>query len=785
MSRVLFLAYHFPPIGGGGVQRNAKFVKYLPEFGVEALVLTGPGRAHGRWTPADQTLMRDIPSETKVHRVPGPVPAVRRGWHRRLERVFMLDEAFTRWWNDGAFDLGTRIGRNTDVVYVSLAPYRTAEAAARLAHELGKPWVADLQDPWALDEIWLYPTALHRRRDLRRMRRLLGTADAIIMNTPEAARRVRTAFPELAGKRVVSIPNGFDPDDFAAPPPDREDGAFRIAHTGYLYTDLGLRHRKTARMRRLAGGMFAPVDILTRSHVFLLEAIRRLIEADPSLASTVEVHLAGEFTEADRQVSRHFPFVKMHGYLEHEKSIGLLRSADLLFVPMQDLPAGMRASVIPGKVYEYLVSGRPILAAVPDGDARDLLDSAGTAILCRPADTDAMSEIVAEQVRRWRAGAPIPEPRPEILARYERRSLTEDLVEVLDATVRKRRVSVASPSPTERRRAAGEHRKARDPKGSERPEVSILLVSWNTHDFTLECLDSLPSGIDDDLTYELIVVDNGSRDGTAEALAEREDIELVSNPDNRGYAAAVNQAYSRSKGELVLLLNSDVRFTPGSVSTLVRFLREHEDVAGVVPLYLNPDGTRQAHYYRLPTFTMTLANANAVMRSLPPFSQRVREYRMLDDDFSQPRHVPQPSASCLLLRRSLLAPDHLMDERYPIYFNDVALARELTLRGGSLWMTPEAVIVHEHGASTRQLGGALKRQHLGSLVRYIAMTEPFPRLLLFRSLALAQGLAVRVLRRSDALPLGDLWSALRGDPGPLPQAPSSTEGERELVGTRG
>ncbi len=82
------------------------------------------------------------------------------------------------------------------LLYASVVPYDLAEPAARLARELGVPWVADLQDPWALDETWLYPSAAHRALDRRRMRRLLGTADAIVMNTPEAK---DTAIGELSG----------------------------------------------------------------------------------------------------------------------------------------------------------------------------------------------------------------------------------------------------------------------------------------------------------------------------------------------------------------------------------------------------------------------------------------------------------------------------------------------------------------------------------------------------------------------------------------------------------
>ena len=144
------------------------------------------------------------------------------------------------------------------------------------------------------------------------------------------------------------------------------------------------------------------------------------------------------------------------------------------------------------------------------------------------------------------------------------------------------------------------------------PDVSILIVNWNTRDITLRCLDHLPSAVDDDLGYEVIVVDDGSLDGSAAALKDRTDIELIENAANLGFAFAVNQAYRRSRAELVLLLNSDVDMSPGSLSTLTAFLRDYPVVAGVAPLYENPDGSRQPFHFRLPTFSMTLANGSAI-----------------------------------------------------------------------------------------------------------------------------------------------------------------------------
>ena len=182
---------------------------------------------------------------------------------------------------------------------------------------------------------------------------------------------------------------------------------------------------------------------------------------------------------------------------------------------------------------------------------------------------------------------------------------------------------------------------------------------------------------------------------------------------------------------------------------------------------MNPDGSPQPFHFRFPTFATTLANGSSLARRLLPGSeQRLREYRMLDDDFSRPRPVPQPSASCLLLRRSELPREHLLDERYPLYFNDVQLARSLADRGLELWVTPDAVAVHDAHASGLKLPpAARRRQYVGAVVRMLIDTEPSYKVWLYRLIVLAQNLALWALDRPDAVRGRDLLprsTAIRG-----------------------
>ncbi len=294
--------------------------------------------------------MADVPPELEVHRLDSAAePGGSTRWRGRAERWLFLQSRWSRWWVENSVDLGCRITADVDLIYVWMQPYDSAEAGAALSQRLGRPWVADLGDPWALDEMMVYPSALHRRRDLARMGALLGSAAAIVMSTPEAVHRLLARFPQLADRPVLAIPNGFAAEDFAGDPPARTDDTFRIVHTGYLHTELGLQQRRSRPLRRALRGSVPGLDILTRSHVYLVEAVNRVLDSDPSLMGKVELHLAGVSTEADRDVAARCPVARLHGYVTHTESVELMRSADLLFLPMQDLPHGIRARSFRGR----------------------------------------------------------------------------------------------------------------------------------------------------------------------------------------------------------------------------------------------------------------------------------------------------------------------------------------------------------------------------------------------------------------------------------------------------
>jgi glycosyltransferase involved in cell wall biosynthesis len=434
LKKVLFIAYYFPPIGGAGTQRSLKFVKFLPKYGWHPLVVTGLGETSAHDSPRDETFHDEVPKIVDVYRTSrvetGDNP---HGLLQRLRDLLGMSTRFTRNWTSEATKTAARAyaEKGADLIYVSLSPFEGALAASSLAERFGLPWIADLRDPWALDEVQVHVSSLHRRLELLRMRRRLRSASTIIMNTPEATKRLLSAFPEFSRKRVVTITNGFDAGDFTCRGrPVPVERPFTILHAGYLHVGSGLHMRKHRSLYSALGRTVEGVDFLTRSHYFLLQALERWVASDSGLRSKVRLTLVGKLSEEDTTIvkaSSVSDLVEFRGYQSHQETVKQMAEASVLFLPMHSLPPGQRATIVPGKTYEYMATGQPILAAVPEGDARDFVTKAGTGYVCAPDDVEGMVRILRDLYAAWAERREAVHWNKECVDLFERRRLTQCL----------------------------------------------------------------------------------------------------------------------------------------------------------------------------------------------------------------------------------------------------------------------------------------------------------------------------------------------------------------------
>lgn len=250
------------------------------------------------------------------------------------------------------------------------------------------------------------------------------------------------------------------------------------------------------------------------------------------------------------------------------------------------------------------------------------------------------------------------------------------------------------------------------------PLVSACIVNWNTREQLLRCVEALLTCEIAD-RVEVIVVDNASGDGSAEALSAAcgDRVLLVANTENRLYAAANNQAFALAGAPYVLILNPDAYVRQGALSTLIDTLAARPDAAACAPRLILPDGSVQRSCRRFPGPWAMWCEITC-LRRLFPRTRLFGGYFYGESDLAEAREVDQPMTSCLLIRAADLRALDGFDERFPMFFNDVDLCYRLAERGRKVLYVPEAACTHDHGASTRQVRPAMVAESNRSLLAF-------------------------------------------------------------------
>lgn len=230
-------------------------------------------------------------------------------------------------------------------------------------------------------------------------------------------------------------------------------------------------------------------------------------------------------------------------------------------------------------------------------------------------------------------------------------------------------------------------------------DISIVIVTWNSKEFIRSCLESCLRS-SEGLSREIIVVDNSSSDRTAQIVREFfPQVSLIENKTNVGYAKANNQGIAKSTGRYVLLLNPDTEVQGNALGLMLKFMEANPNVGALGPRLLNPDETVQPSCREFPTFSTLIWEFTGLSRLFPK-SKILGSWKMGYFDFNQPREVDQPMGSCLMLKRETLEQVGLFDETFAMFFNDVDLCYRVKKAGWKIFFSPEAQVVHHHGAST-------------------------------------------------------------------------------------
>jgi glycosyltransferase involved in cell wall biosynthesis len=404
---VLLLAYIFPPLGGGGVQRTAKFVKYLPRHGWMPTVITTSAAWYG---VRDESLVDDIPPEVRVLSSPEH-DLLRRSAGLLSGRQWVpgrwryLPAQVRTWpdpmsgWIPGALATTLRELRTGryDVLMTTSAPYSAHIVGALARRITGVPWIADFRDEWSQNPELDQPEFLTRWS--RRVERLIvSTSDRVIVTTDGA--RIT-----LAEGKQTTITNGVDPTDLEGATPVLSSATLTLSFIGSLYGGRDCRE--------------------------VLVALRRLSDQGTIDPERVEFRVVGNAWVDDlAQIAGEIRVTQL-GYVSHRAALAEMRSADAL---VAYLPSPSRS--IPGKIFEYLASGRPILCVVGRGSASfEIVRDLGAGYSVEPSDSAGLDRALTELWHKWlsgelrkHAGANLD----EVMRRYSREKLAGDLARVLD-----------------------------------------------------------------------------------------------------------------------------------------------------------------------------------------------------------------------------------------------------------------------------------------------------------------------------------------------------------------
>ena len=247
-------------------------------------------------------------------------------------------------------------------------------------------------------------------------------------------------------------------------------------------------------------------------------------------------------------------------------------------------------------------------------------------------------------------------------------------------------------------------------------DLSVIVVNWNTRELLRACLASVKRHTTG-LEYELIVVDNGSADGSPEMVrTEFPEAVRIENPDNRGFAAANNQGIRVAKGRAVLLLNSDAELTENSLLTLYRFLFSREEIGAAGGLLTYPGGAPQWSYGFEPSFGRMLWITLSGLLGIP---WGRKPGAVVPEGVEQPIPVEYVVGADLTVKKSVLDQIGLLDESFFAYFEETDLCRRVRAAGFDVWFTPETSIVHRIGSSFGRESLPRLRIYYVSLFRYL------------------------------------------------------------------
>ena len=416
MKNVLVIAYYFPPMGGSGVQRPLKFVKYLREFGWNPIVLCPePGAYH----TFDTSLQNELNAmDIEIHRVKGNTPLhcmdnkkiILPRWlenqFRKVSTFFWFPDNKKGWIKPG-YEKALEVirGKKIESIFASAPPYSNLILAKKIKEEYKIPLVLDFRDDWAGSHLIHYPTKWHERVTKKMESETLCKAEKIVTVNDFIVRSLFKRNPEI-GKRIETVTHGYDESDFETDSIKANSEKLSLLYSGTFYSESGPE--------------------------FFLKAVRFFLDEYPERRKQIELQFQGRLKKEYKSLIKELGLETMvndFGYMDHSKAVINLQNADVLW-----LNNGHKKNpeiITLGKTYEYMATKKPILALIPNGDTKEKLTQYEAAFFSDPENIESIKSGLVTIFEKWDKNE-FPQANSDFVEKFTHKNLSKELASIFN-----------------------------------------------------------------------------------------------------------------------------------------------------------------------------------------------------------------------------------------------------------------------------------------------------------------------------------------------------------------